>query len=204
MNEVNARWIVKCSDNFGFFRTNYELSKRQEGWHDSFVNVALEKRSLLLSSSGRKTGKTITMDECCFTLQALGFEVLVLTINKRFPYCAHDLIEIDNSEIHNKLDGRQKVAIVVDEFPYRKMFNLLSYCDGRNIPVIGYVDFIDLKESARKEEIERGHYLLDKLLKRDSERTLATIYLLAKEFDDQEDPMFDFEGFDKMMKKDGF
>lgn len=115
-----------------------KLTEKQQTIFDVMLHMVELKQNYLLSSEDRGIGKTITLNELAFTLQALGYEVYLLS---PFPHEFYtDGLFSGYSESYK---GRLKnnSVVIVDELRYENMSDFLDYCEYRNVPVIGFVNF---------------------------------------------------------------
>jgi len=103
---------------------------------DVFLQTIKERDRLFLSLNERGVGKTYVINELGFTLQALEYEPYILTINPIREYFAVDfIINVDYLRgIHI-----EKAVILVDEYDFNKMDEILDYCSCYKIPIVGFV-----------------------------------------------------------------
>lgn len=106
-----------------------------------FLYSVESKQNLFLSSEPRNIGKTVILNELAFNLQALGYIVLVLTPYRQQEYFGEHFISLDYNDYCNKINGRKNVVIIADEARKVIMEDFLVFCEHRDIPVIGYVNF---------------------------------------------------------------
>lgn len=119
------------------------LTEKQQEIFDDFLDAIEQKQELFLSSHERRMGKTYTLNELAFTLQALGYIVFVLTPFKNQEYFAHRFI---NYLRDLRGINRNKIVIIVDEIRFWNNKNqetqeILEFCSNCKIPVIGYVNY---------------------------------------------------------------
>jgi hypothetical protein len=131
------------------------LTEKQQEVLDNFLEAIEQGKNLLLSSENRRIGKTYILNELGFTLQALGYNVFVLTPYKEQEYYANKFISdgIDRFKGFN----REKLVILADEARYLMMDDIMEYCEYRKVPIVGYVNFyiprkIEPKEFKREYE----------------------------------------------------
>lgn len=117
------------------------LTEKQQKVFDDFLDAVKNKQILVLSSHQRNIGKTYTLNELAFSLQALGYIVFILTPFKSQDYFAHrflydyirDLCGLDMS----------KIVIIADEVMYwdNKNIEIFKHCQYYQIPIVGYVNY---------------------------------------------------------------
>lgn len=115
------------------------LTENQQNVFDVFMNIIELKAYYFLSSEDRAIGKTHTLNELAFTLQALGYKVYVLTPYGNCEYYAEKYISTSVNDFRDV--ARDKLVIIVDESRYFMMDELTDYCIENKIPIIGYVNF---------------------------------------------------------------
>lgn len=127
------------------------LNGKQQVVFDYFLEKIEERKSCFLSSENRGIGKTFTLNELAFNLQALGYIVYILTPYKNQEYFAHSFISDSMKELY-KID-RDILVIIVDESKYCKLDEIINFCKDYQIPIVGYVDF-EFGKIKIKEKIE--------------------------------------------------
>ena len=116
------------------------LTEKQQKVFDEILHSIEKKRNYFLSSEDRCIGKTFTLNELAFNLQALGYRVFILTPYQDQEYFADGFISNYPPSYRGKLD--KNTVIIADEARYEMMVDeLLDYCDYRHIPIVGYVNF---------------------------------------------------------------
>ena len=127
------------------------LNGRQQVVFDIFLEMIKKKRNCFLSSEDRRIGKTYTLNELAFNLQAIGYIIYILTPYKNQEYFAHNFISDSIKELY-KID-RYNLVIIVDESKYCKLDEIIKFCKDHQIPMVGYVDF-EFGKMKIKEKIE--------------------------------------------------
>ena len=116
------------------------LTEYQQFIFDEFEKTIQNKKILLKSSEQRAWGKSYTLDELGYVFQALGYEVYLLTM---FPYSqehiASDSFPNDPWDFRGR--SRNKMVVLVDEYKYSKMLEILEFCEEHRIPIVGFVDY---------------------------------------------------------------
>ncbi len=115
------------------------LTEQQQKVLDEMLEYIKKKENYLLSSEDRRIGKTITLNELAFTLQALGYKVFILTPYQNQEYFANSFISLGSWGFSGKFTDNS--VVIADEAKYEMMYEFLDYCKYRNIPVIGYINF---------------------------------------------------------------
>jgi len=114
------------------------LTRKQQFYYDKFEDAIKEKRNLLYSSHQRGWGKSYILKELGLTLQALGYEVYFSSDYNAYEfYATKYLSKFDNIRGINNY----KTVVIVDECRHSRLINVLNYCESREIPVVGFVDF---------------------------------------------------------------
>lgn len=131
-----------------------ELSKKQEYYHEMFVSAVVNRDNVFISSDKRNWGKTIILNELGYTLQALGYKVYILTISNLMEYCADEFIIFYPEKFEGKLND--KSVVLVDEvYYYNPNFqNFTDYSLSRNTPIVGFVNYKELKIEKDKDSVE--------------------------------------------------
>jgi hypothetical protein len=115
------------------------LTEQQQKVLDEMLSYIERKENYFLSSEDRAIGKTFTLNELAFTLQALGYKVFVLTPYKECEYFADRFISLDLQSYRGRFANN--AVIIADEARFEMMEEFLDYCKYRSIPVVGYVNF---------------------------------------------------------------
>ncbi len=114
------------------------LTEKQQKVFKKLLHSVERKENYFLSSEDRGIGKTFTLNELAFTLQALGYKVYVLTPYPKQVYYANGIISLDLIDLSGVDDN---TVIIVDGVKFKKMKQLLEYCKLKRFPVVGYVEF---------------------------------------------------------------
>lgn len=114
------------------------LTEEQKKVYKNFLGAIIDKDIKLLSSEQRAWGKSYILNELGFMLQALGYRVFLLTD------CYQDHFATNVFTNLNSFRGVSinKLVVIVDEYIYSNMNEILKYCTYFNIPVVGFVDYI--------------------------------------------------------------
>ena len=117
------------------------LTKKQGDIYKSFVQTITNKDMKLLSSEQRAWGKSYILNELGLELQALGYRVFLLTefVNHQ-EHFATDFIDMNSLNKFKGLDG-EIIVVLVDEYRYLKMTEILEFCVYSKIPVVGFADY---------------------------------------------------------------
>ena len=117
------------------------LTKKQGEIYKSFVQTIVDKDMKLLSSEQRQWGKSYILNELGLELQALGYRVFLLTefVNHQ-EHFATDFIDMNSLNKFRGLD-REIIVVLVDEYRYRKMAEILDFCSYHKIAVVGFIDY---------------------------------------------------------------
>ena len=114
------------------------LTKEQQIYYDEFEDTIKEKKNLLYSSHQRAWGKSYILNELGLTLQALGYEVYFFSDYDTYEfYATKYLSRSDNIRGINNY----KTVLIVDECRHSRLIDVLNYCESREIPVVGFIDF---------------------------------------------------------------
>ncbi len=119
------------------------LTEKQQETFDLFLYIIEQSKIYFLSSEPRRIGKTYILNELGFTLQALGYEVYILTPYPHQEYFANGFISTEPRDFRGMF--KDNTIIIVDEERFELIGELLDYCRSRNIPVVGYVNFDEIK-----------------------------------------------------------
>lgn len=115
------------------------LTPKQQETYDYFMDTINKKHQSFLPSDERGVGKTYILNELGFELQALGYQVYIMTPHHdEHVACKY----INNINELNGVD-KNKVVIFVDEvrFYNDKNQEFFDYCWQRGMPVVGFVDY---------------------------------------------------------------
>lgn len=123
------------------------LSRRQEVIIESILQSVKRRENYILSSRQRKIGKTSIINELGLHLQSLGYNVLLLTTNTRGEYYANRSLSLSKDDYLGIIN--KNTVVLLDEYDYYKIDNLLKYCYGRYIPVVGYANMQGMNNSTQ-------------------------------------------------------
>jgi len=129
------------------------LTEWQQERFDEFEEAIHRKKSLFRNGKYRKLGKTYTLNELGFTLQALGYDVYVYTPYKEMEYFAKGFIWTDYNL--RGLD-KSKTVILFDEVKMNDdmTMEILNICSGHEFPVVGFVKYEDEEFNFKTEKTE--------------------------------------------------
>lgn len=116
------------------------LTEKQNLILEEMLYAVQNNKTLLLSSEQRRIGKTFTLNQLGLHLQSLGYKVYILTPHKNMEYYADRFISLSTKDYIGLLDD--KVVIIADESRYIMMSDILDYCDIKNVPVVGYINYM--------------------------------------------------------------
>lgn len=125
------------------------LSRRQEVIMESMIQSIKKKDNYILSSHQRKIGKTSIISELGLHLQSLNYKVLLLTTNMGDEYYVDKMLKLSEDDYLGLIDT--KTVVLLDEYDYCKIDNLIKYCKGREIPVVGYASMKDDEVKFKRE-----------------------------------------------------
>lgn len=125
------------------------LSRRQEIIMESMIQSIKKKDNYILSSHQRKIGKTSIISELGLHLQSLNYKVLLLTTNMGDEYYVDKMLKLSEDDYLGLIDT--KTVVLLDEYDYCKIDNLIKYCKGREIPVVGYASMKDDEVKFKRE-----------------------------------------------------
>lgn len=119
------------------------LTDWQQERFDEFEKVIHKRQMLLRNGKYRGTGKTYLLNELGFTLQVLGYKVLVYTPFKKMEYFAENFIY--SSDNLREIDNKLKTVILFDEVEVfsDEAQELIKIFKQLRIPVVGFVRYKD-------------------------------------------------------------
>ena len=128
------------------------LTDWQQERFDEFEEAIHRKQMLFRNGKYRCVGKTYLLNELGFTLQALGYKVLVYTPYKREYFSERFIYNSDNSRGIDRL----KTVILFDEVEMYKdeTQELIKLFKQLQIPVVGFVRYEDEEPTQFKMEYE--------------------------------------------------
>jgi AAA+ ATPase superfamily predicted ATPase len=87
------------------------LTKKQQEVFDEILHSIEKKQNYFLSSEDRRIGKTFTLNELAFNLQALGYRVFILTPYQDQEYFADGFISIYSPSYRGRLDENTVIIL---------------------------------------------------------------------------------------------
>lgn len=117
------------------------LTQKQQEVFDKMLEIVESKGQYLLSSKNRGIGKTYTLNELAFTLQALGYRVYWLTPSYAIEHYGEKYLSLTYNDYRGS--SRENLVVIVDEPYYYMMNDFITYFSDHNVPVVGYVNYKD-------------------------------------------------------------
>jgi hypothetical protein len=116
------------------------LNGREQVAFDFFLEKVETKKSCILNAENKGYRKITIINELALTFQALDYRVFILTPFSKLEYLAEQFLTLDSNDYLCKF-GKEKCVVLIDGSKRKEMDDFLEYCECRNVPVIGYVDY---------------------------------------------------------------
>lgn len=119
-----------------------ELTPKQQEYFDKLLLSCTNHEIDLYSSEERAWGKTVTLNELGFTLQALGYTVYILTPYRNQEYCGEKFISLDSCDYRDFSNiPRDNIVVLADEVRLLMMKDFIDFCRSYNIALVGFVNY---------------------------------------------------------------
>jgi len=120
------------------------LNEYQKEKYNIFWDAIDERSNFFFDAKDRRVGKTYLINELGLELQALGYRVYVITPVDCLEYYAERKLYLDPQRYAGMIDSN--TVILLDEvFVSENFSDFIDYCRYRQVSVIGFVRYPEMK-----------------------------------------------------------